>query len=231
MKKALKWVSLLLSLLLIVSVISGCADNNSGGNLAVVGDYGDTGGLKLPLTEDSTKISALITDTGNLHINDSPVIKELRKRTGVNLDIVVVSSSVLAEKTSIMVASGDDMPDIFTNSLSWQDINEFGMQGAFEEITQYKDKLPNFKRIFFDETEKHNTAGALNYMYAGDGGLYMFPKYDTALDVTTNVLMYRKDIFDKHGLKEWTNQEEFYQTLKKLKELYPNSYPFVHIQV
>ncbi len=227
MKKALKWVSLLLSLLLIFSILSGCADNNSGGNLAVKGDYGDTGGLKLPLTEDGTKISALITETGNLKINDSPVVTELRKRTGINLDVIAVSSATLTQQTNVMVASGDNMPDIFTNALTWQKINDFGMQGAFEEITQHKDELPNFKRMFFDETEKYNTVGALNYMYAGDGDLYMFPTYDKALDVTTNILMYRKDIFDKHGLKEWTNQDEFYQTLKKLKELYPNSYPFV----
>ncbi len=227
MKKALKPLSLLISLLLIISLFSGCANNGSGENIAVKGDYGDTGGLKLPLTEDGTEISALITDTGNLKINDSPVIQELRKRTGINLNVIPVSSATLVQQTSVMVASGDNMPDIFNNALSWQDANDFGMQGAFEEITQYKDKLPNFKRIFFDETEKYNTVGALNYMYAGDDGLYMFPKYDTALDVTTNVLMYRKDIFDKHGLKEWTNQEEFYETLKKLKELYPKSSPFV----
>ena len=227
MKKALKPLSLLISLLLIISLFSGCANNGSGENIAVKGDYGDTGGLKLPLTEDGTEISALITDTGNLKINDSSVIQELRKRTGINLNVIPVSSATLVQQTSVMVASGDNMPDIFNNALSWQDANDFGMQGAFEEITQHIDKLPNFKRIFFDETEKYNTVGALNYMYAGDDGLYMFPKYDTALDVTTGILMYRKDIFDKHGLKEWTNQEEFYETLKKLKELYPKSSPFV----
>jgi putative aldouronate transport system substrate-binding protein len=38
--------------------------------------------------------------------------------------------------------------------------------------------------------------------------------------------MYRKDIFDKHGLKMWNSPETFYQTLKKLKELYPDSAPY-----
>lgn len=136
-------------------MFSGCANTGTEGNIAVKGEYGDTGGLKLPLTEDGTKLSVLITDTGNFEINDSPVITELRKRTGINLVVIAVSSSALKEKTSIMVASGDDMPDIFNNALSWQEINEFGAQGAFEEITQHKDELPNFKRIFFDETEKY----------------------------------------------------------------------------
>ena len=39
--------------------------------------------------------------------------------------------------------------------------------------------------------------------------------------------MDRKDIFDKHGLEMWNSPETFYQTLKKLKELYPDSTPWV----
>jgi putative aldouronate transport system substrate-binding protein len=38
--------------------------------------------------------------------------------------------------------------------------------------------------------------------------------------------MYRKDIFDKHGIKMWNSPETFYETLKKLKELYPASTPY-----
>ena len=228
MKKALKPISLLISLLLVVSMLAGCAAN--GGNeetVAVEGEYGDTGGVKLPLTNEGTKITALITETGNLNINDSPVIKELRKRTGIDLDVTSISSAALVQKTSVLLASAKDMPDIFSNSLSYQKINEFGMQGAFEDILQYKDELPNFKKMFFDEAEKYQTVGKLNYMRSGEGDLFIFPKYDTALEVTSNLLMYRKDIFDKHGIKEWTTQDEFYEALKKLKELYPDSYPFV----
>ena len=38
--------------------------------------------------------------------------------------------------------------------------------------------------------------------------------------------MYRKDIFDKHGIKMWTNNDEFYSALKQLKEIYPDSIPY-----
>lgn len=40
-------------------------------------------------------------------------------------------------------------------------------------------------------------------------------------------MMYRKDIFDKHNIPMWHGPEEFYQAMKKLKSLYPNSTPFV----
>ena len=61
---------------------------------------------------------------------------------------------------------------------------------------------------------------------AADGNLYYFPKYDTERDVNHGML-YRKDIFDKHGLKMWNSPEELYDVLKKLKEIYPDSTPFV----
>ena len=59
---------------------------------------------------------------------------------------------------------------------------------------------------------------------AGDKKLYAFPLIDSDRDVNHGML-YRKDIFDKHGIEMWNSPETFYQSLKKLKELYPNSYP------
>src|SRR5690606_4079703 len=35
-----------------------------------------------------------------------------------------------------------------------------------------------------------------------------------------------KDIFDEHGIKPWTNTDEFYEALVQLKEIYPDSYPY-----
>ena len=56
---------------------------------------------------------------------------------------------------------------------------------------------------------------------ASDGKLYQIPSYGVNRDVNHGML-YRKDIFDKHGIKMWNNPEEFYQVLKQLKELYPS---------
>ena len=38
--------------------------------------------------------------------------------------------------------------------------------------------------------------------------------------------LYRKDIFQKHNLQVPKDQDEFYAVCKKLKELYPDSFPF-----
>jgi putative aldouronate transport system substrate-binding protein len=57
-----------------------------------------------------------------------------------------------------------------------------------------------------------------------NGNLYTWPIYSMNRDVNHGFL-YRKDIFDKNNIPAWTDTEGFYQALKKLKEIYPQSYP------
>ncbi len=222
-----KIIALVLCTLLFVSILTACGTNGGTkeGALYVEGDYGDTGGIKLPISKNGEKLSIVAQSSEN-NLQQSWYIQELIKRTGIDLEVITIPSSTFAEKTKVMAASGDAIPDIFSNSLSWKDINTYGDQGAFEEITQHIDKLPNLNEIFFKNAEKYGTKGVLYSMYSEKGGLYMFPRYLQSRDVNHGML-YRKDIFDKHGIKMWTNNEEFYQALKKLKQIYPDSIPFV----
>jgi len=59
-----------------------------------------------------------------------------------------------------------------------------------------------------------------------DEKLYAAWSYNIARDVNHG-FMYRKDIFDKQNIPMWTDSDEFYSALKKLKEIYPNSTPLV----
>ena len=55
--------------------------------------------------------------------------------------------------------------------------------------------------------------------------MYSAPSYGTQRLTNLRTWLYRKDIFEKHGLKAPTNYDELYEVAKKLKELYPDSYP------
>lgn len=55
--------------------------------------------------------------------------------------------------------------------------------------------------------------------------MYMLP--NEGFGETNRVIwMYREDIFKKNGLNPPSNYDELITVGKKLKELYPNSYPF-----
>ena len=69
-------------------------------------NYGDTGGLTLPLVDKEVKLTWMLV-TSLTDVNDKPIIKELEKRTGINLDIQAVPGSSYAEKLKITMGSGN----------------------------------------------------------------------------------------------------------------------------
>ncbi|MDO4765391.1 MAG: extracellular solute-binding protein [Eubacteriales bacterium] len=178
-----------------------------------------TGGLKLPLVDRPTTITWMVpSDVENL--NDLLIAKELEKRTGVKVEFMVFPQKSYEEKLHTMIGSGK-LPDI-VNGLRLDEANNFGLLGAFANIADYVDELPNFKSLYVDNPENN----WLMYSWAtDDGGLYKWPIYGLSRDVNHG-LMYRADIFKKHGIEPWKNTEEFYNALVKLKEIYPDSYPF-----
>ncbi len=183
-----------------------------------------SGGIKLPIDKNGTEIHMFaVTDIANA--GELLAIKELSRRTGLDIKVTGVSSSMVTEKVKTMVAGGlDTIPDIHTTGIPLSEINEYGQQGAYYPINKHLDIAPNFKELFVDRAEELQTQDVMVSKVAADGNLYVFPTFNITRNVNYG-MHYRKDIFDKHGLKMWTNEKEAYETLKKLKELYPNSYP------
>lgn len=179
--------------------------------------YGDTGGLEIPVVDKPVTVSWMLSSDA-LGLNDKPVIKEIEKRTGVKVDVQAVPSANYDDKVRIALASGK-LSDI-TEGIPYGELNTLGAQGVFVAINKYAGELPNFQRLYMQE----NTW--VMKSYADDqGNMYIWPVYQLSRDVNHGFL-YRKDIFDQYGIKEWTNTEEFYRALKKLKEIFPDSYPY-----
>ena len=218
MKKAL---SLILAVIMAVSVFAGCQDSENSQIYNPDVKVGDTGGLKLPLTDSTDKIVWSV-DSSITNLNDSFVIKRMREATGVNLELLIIPAATSAEKIKVLAAS-NDLPDIVGQGIDVEFADDLCNQGAFAAVQDYLDIVPNFKRFFVDN-EKNNWI--FKSYAAKDGKLYGLYGYDYAREINTGVTMYRKDIFDKHGIKMWNSPETFYQALKKLKELYPDSTPY-----
>lgn len=227
--KTKKWMAAGLSAVLTVSMFSGCGNSSEVDVGTMTSEEiakfeQDTGGLKLPLDKKGTTLTILCdTDKDS---NNSIVINELRRRTGINLQLIQVPRATIKEKARVMVASKDEMPDIFSGAMTVAEINDIATQGAFEPITDHIDELPNFKSIFIDNAAELGTEKVMKSFTASDGKLYIFPGYDVQRDVNHGML-YRKDIFDKHNIPMWNSPETFYDALKKLKSIYPNSIPMV----
>lgn len=225
-----RWASLLLVCTMVLTLLAACsgsnsnngnnpASNDAGSTSAPVepaADYGDTGGLTLPIVNEPTEITWMLV--GEHNVNDLLVAKELQKRTGIKVNFQTVSSSQYQDKLSVTLASGE-LPDI-VHGVPVNELKELGQEGAVVALNDYADILPNFKKLYIDE----NPWVATSY---GDenGKLYSWPIYEMNRDVNHG-FMYRKDILDANGIEPWTDTESFYQVLKKLKEIYPDSYPY-----
>lgn len=229
MRKTVAALALILCIAMSMSLFTGCNENKiiEGTNVTKaeldpekIGDYGD---LKLPIDKKNTEISVLCTTDVTTN-NESVIIEELRKRTGLNVQIIGVPTASIKEKASTLIAARDNMPDIFSGGFTIDEFNDFGKQGAFEALNNHLDELPNLNEIFYKNAKKYGVDQKIKNLMSPDGDLYLFPIFDINRDVNHGML-YRKDIFDKHGLKMWNNQEEFVEVLRKLKELYPDSYP------
>ena len=233
MRKMWKFLAFVIAVTLMCTMLSACGNNSGNAEFEIatkeeldpskIGDYGT---LKLPIDTKGTTIEMLCATDVTTN-NDSVVVKELRRRTGLNVQVIAIPVSAYKEKAQVLIASQDKMPDmLYPAGFTTPEINDLGGQNAFANVLDYADELPNFKKIYVDEAKERNVEGNLKNLMDAKGRLFMFPVYDYARDVNHGML-YRKDIFDKHGIKMWNDKESFLNALRQLKKLYPNSTPFV----
>ena len=211
-----KIITLLLAFVLVFSM---AACSKDGGSTKISGldfEIGDTGGLKVPFG-NGEEIEIICIDDNS--VSNTYIFDKLGQVIGLNVKPIYIPSSASTQKLSAIMASGD-LPEICYLT-SFTKINDYANQGAFEPINPHMDELPNISS-YFGEDGKYSWFPKT--YAADDGNVYFLPLVDFDRFVNHGML-YRKDIFDKHGIKMWNSPETFYQALKKLKEIYPDSYP------
>lgn len=147
-----------------------------------------------------------------------------REATGVNFQVQAIPNTDILTKVNLMMASPDTLPDLIylDGKLPTDD---FAKQGALIAIDDYLDIMPNYTK-FWDSIPEEERKARLDMRKSYDGKTYFPQNYGTDSRQGIRAWMYRKDIFEKHNLEVPTTMDELYTVAKKLKELYPNSYPF-----
>lgn len=145
---------------------------------------------------------------------DWGVWKWVKEETNVTVEQVLATGP---ESLALAISSGD-MPDVLS-VLPW-DVQKFGQQGAFIDLSKHMDKMPNVKAYLDSKPEVKVR------MLSPKGEIYSILN-DGAGEGNQTVWMYREDIFKKHNLTAPKTWDELYTTSKELKKLYPDSYPFI----
>ncbi len=172
--------------------------------------------------DEPLKVSMLFGDNPvSPFSSDWKVIEEIERLGDAKLDIQAVPISDINDKRKIIFNSGE-LPDLIGYTWS-NDVSEYISSGIILPINKYEHLLPNMmKRI-----EEFDFEEGVNDLREMDGNYYVLPQMkDTA---NQNLcLTLRKDIFEKNNIAIPTTYEELYQSLKKLKEIYPDSYPMTN---
>ena len=158
--------------------------------------------------------------------NDSnPVLVELAEKAGVEIEWDLMSDS-LGEKVGVLIG-GNQLPDAFIAvGFSQNDINEYGGDGTFIDLTPYitPEIMPNLCGIF----EKHPEIKA--GITQADGCIYGLPSGElmgtAAVGATDDLSIYaipefsmiNKTWLDELGLAMPTNLTELHDALKAFKD-------------
>lgn len=176
------------------------------------------------LFSEPTEVKVVIPDHVSWPYNkDWPVWKYFEEATGARFDVTAIPESNFATKLNLMMSNKSTLPDmLYLKNKARMD--DYALSGALVPIDDYVDQMPNYT-AFLESLPENISKDLQMQRRAGDGKIYGPPTYGTQETNGMRIWMYRKDIFEKHNLKVPETYEELYQVAKKLKELYPESYP------
>jgi len=180
--------------LVIALLASACSSSNSeGGTEPSASSAASSASASTPPT-----VTALMFKTTDFP-EDNPVIQEIRKRSGINLQVQTVSQGDYETRLNTLLVSGA-VPDIFTASKT--KIQELIANGALLPLDELiEENAPNIKENRGD------------YLKGGayvDGKAYGIPEGFAP----GSALAIRKDWLDKLNLPVPTNLEEYENTLR-----------------
>lgn len=217
--KMKKMLALLLSAIMVFS-LAAC----TGGRGGVSGEisYDIPEGKQIP---DGAVLDITIASHASWpYQEDWAVWNYIREEIGGTLNINAVPATDFATKFPLIMASRDTFPDLIGFSGKQAGFSDYCEQGAFAALDDWAEFLPDYNEFWSSLPESDQWMKKIRE--SADGKVYYTPNYGLERYTNLRTWLYRKDIFDKHNLKVPQTTEELYEVSKKLKELYPESYPF-----
>lgn len=211
-------LALVLAMVLCLGALAGCSNDGKDETTSKQGTPGGDEVINYDgelLFEEPFYVECVTYSVTDAERNNSFATQAIKTATNVHISYKELDNF---DSQYALMLTDQDVPDL---SYFWSNTitPEYGPKGVFINLTNYLDKMPNVKKAM------ENFPEAFTEYIQEDGAMYALPAISTGA-TTCYQYIYRADILEKNNLKWATNQEEFYQLLKDLKKIYPNSYPF-----
>ena len=153
------------------------------------------------------------------------VWKYIKEAMGPNLSVRSIPAVDFATKFTLMLATPKELPNVLALEGVWDNKTKLpALDGAYVSLTSNLDKMPNFEKFLNDMSEEDREKFLAPRKWIA-GEVYFTPIANMELQKNVYGWLYRKDIFEKHGLETPETIDELFDVCVKLKELYPDSYP------
>lgn len=182
----------------------------------------DQAAKNVPVFSEPVSISILFPRGDKLFDRDWLVWDYIRSATGAELDLRQAGANYESSLATAF-ASPQTMPDLVAfNSKALSD--KYASSGSLVALEDVQEQMPNWA-IFWSNISAEERERLFRVRRYADGKTYWPARYGFADFSNIKAWMYRKDIFDQHGLDIPSTYDEMYDVAKRLKELYPSSYP------
>ena len=187
---------------------TGSADTQASSGTGSV-EVNETG---YPITsEEITVTAAGPMPSGCEDWSQLAVIDEYANRLGIRLDCDFYETDWETQLT--LKVAGDELPDMLIGcSMNVSDVNEWGGEGYFLDLSQYMDLMPNLK-AYFDQYPELEA-----YCTTSDGHIYGLPKLTVDMTDRLTRSFINKQWLDNLGLSVPTSIDEYYDVLVAFKE-------------
>ena len=187
---------------------TGSADTQASSGTGSV-EVNETG---YPITsEEITVTAAGPMPSGCEDWSQLAVIDEYANRLGIRLDCDFYETDWETQLT--LKVAGDELPDMLIGcSMNVSDVNEWGGEGYFLDLSQYMDLMPNLK-AYFDQSPELEA-----YCTTSDGHIYGLPKLKVDMTDRLTRSFINKQWLDNLGLSMPTSIDEYYDVLVAFKE-------------
>lgn len=171
--------------------------------------------MSLPALAEEEPVTITVSgpDSSNSQWGDTLAVKYLQEVSNTNWDITLYPADVWKTKLTLLITS-DELPDIcFKADADKAEMNLYGEEGYFLDLSQYLDIMPNLKDTFEqypDYKAYHSTESGAIYSLAN---MYVYPGQQ-AQPLTYINKAWLKNL----NLEMPETVEELYTVLKAFKE-------------
>lgn len=203
-----KSISITLIVFMMVSLLAGCSGSNK--------DNSDTGLAENPRKAYEGTTLNILLKTGYETEAITEFQDEFEEETGITLNIEIYDEPTLRNKFILDCNSKQGNYDVVATQF-WY-MPEYIQTGWLEPLDDYI------------ENKEDSEWNSISYIPESALGMFKDSKgtlYSECISCTGGVLIYRKDLFEKHGIAVPETTEDVLEAAKILKEKEPDIYPFI----